>query len=140
VRFENETYGTNETDGTVAHLSHKSHSSHRSHSLVVTAYPFALRRALLNVLVNALQFAPKGSEVEIALSASQGGRVIIEVRDRGPGIPPEQRKRIFDMFVTTRPEGTGLGLFLARTAIQRCGGGIEALPRLGGGTIIRVTL
>ena len=109
------------------------------HSFYVTVYPFALRRALLNVLVNALQFAPKGSEVEIALGAAHG-RITIEVRDRGPGIPAEQRERIFEMFVTTRPEGTGLGLFLARTAIQRCGGTIEALPRPGGGTIIRITL
>ena len=104
-----------------------------------TAFPFALRRALLNVLVNALQFAPRGSEVEIALNAAHG-RVVIEVRDRGPGIPADQRKRVFEMFVTTRPEGTGLGLFLARTSLRRCGGDIEALPRPGGGTIIRISL
>ena len=105
----------------------------------VAAFPFALRRALLNVLVNALQFAPRGSEVEVATAAAHG-RAVIEVRDRGPGIPAEQRARIFEMFVTTRPEGTGLGLFLARTAIRRCGGDIEALPRPGGGTIIRISL
>ncbi|MCL1921276.1 MAG: HAMP domain-containing histidine kinase [Kiritimatiellaeota bacterium] len=105
----------------------------------VAAFPFALRRALLNVLVNALQFAPKGSEVEVALFAAHG-RAVIEVRDRGPGIPAGQRARIFEMFVTTRPEGTGLGLFLARTAIRRCGGDIEALARPGGGTIIRISL
>jgi signal transduction histidine kinase len=58
----------------------------------------------------------------------------------GPGIPPQMRKRIFDLFVTTRPEGTGLGLFLARTAIQRCNGTIEALAREGGGTCFRITL
>ena len=108
-------------------------------TLLVAVFPFALRRALLNVLVNALQFAPKGSEVEIALHTANG-RVIAEVRDRGPGIPAEQRARIFEMFVTTRPEGTGLGLFLARTAIRRCGGEIEALARHGGGTVIRISL
>ena len=106
---------------------------------LVAAFPFALRRALLNVLVNALQFAPKDSEVEIALHAAHG-RVTLDVRDRGPGILPEQRARMFEMFVTTRPEGTGLGLFLARTAIRRCGGEIEALARPDGGTIIRITL
>ena len=108
-------------------------------TLLVAVFPFALRRALLNVLVNALQFAPKGSEVEIALHTANG-RVVAEVRDRGPGIPAEQRARIFEMFVTTRPEGTGLGLFLARTAIRRCGGEIEALARHGGGTVIRISL
>lgn len=103
------------------------------------AFPFALRRALLNVLMNAVQFAPKGSEVTVALSA-RNAAVAIDVLDRGPGIPPELRKRVFDMFVTGRPEGTGLGLFLARTAIRRCGGEIEALARPGGGAHFRMLL
>jgi signal transduction histidine kinase len=103
------------------------------------AFPFALRRAFLNVLVNALQFAPKGSVVEVVVR-EKDGNLITDILDRGPGIPPQQCKKIFDLFVTTRPEGTGLGLFLARTAIQRCNGTIEALPREGGGTCIRIAL
>lgn len=103
------------------------------------AFPFALRRALLNVLMNAVQFAPKGSEITLTL-AHQGTSVVIDVLDRGPGIPPAKRERIFDMFVTGRPEGTGLGLFLARTAIRRCGGDIQALVREGGGADIRISL
>ena len=104
-----------------------------------TAFPFALRRALLNVLMNAIQFAPKGSEITVALSL-HGGHVVTDVLDRGPGIPPEKREKIFEMFVTGRPEGTGLGLFLARTAIRRCGGDIQALARDGGGADIRLIL
>lgn len=103
------------------------------------AYPFAIRRAFLNVLVNALQFAPKGSLVDVVVS-QRDSVLVTDVLDRGPGIPVQQRKTIFDLFVTTRPEGTGLGLFLARTAIQRCKGTIEALPREGGGTCIRIVL
>lgn len=103
------------------------------------AYPFAIRRAFLNVLVNALQFAPKGSAVDVNV-AQRDSVLITDILDRGPGIPEPQRKKIFDLFVTTRPEGTGLGLFLARTAIQRCNGTIEALPREGGGTCIRIVL
>lgn len=102
-------------------------------------FPFALRRALLNVLMNAVHFAPKGSEITVALSR-HGAAVAIDVLDRGPGIPDELRKRVFDMFVTGRPEGTGLGLFLARTAIRRCGGDVAALARPGGGAHIRITL
>ena len=104
-----------------------------------TAFPFALRRALLNVLMNAVQFAPKGSEITVTL-AHCGGCVVTDVLDRGPGIPPEKREKIFEMFVTGRPEGTGLGLFLARTAIRRCGGDIQALARDGGGADIRLIL
>jgi signal transduction histidine kinase len=105
-----------------------------------SAFPFALRRAFLNVLMNAIQFAPKGSEITVSL-ALQKGRVVIDVLDRGPGIPPAMREKVFEMFVTGRPEGTGLGLFLARTAIRRCGGDIHAHPRADGeGTDIRITL
>jgi signal transduction histidine kinase len=104
-----------------------------------SAFPFALRRALLNVLMNAIQFAPKHSEITVTLAHS-GAVVFMDVLDRGPGIPAEMRKRVFDMFVTGRPEGTGLGLFLARTAIRRCGGDIQALARPAGGADIRITL
>jgi len=103
------------------------------------AFPFALRRAFLNVLMNAIQFAPKGSEITVAL-AQRNARIVADVLDRGPGIPPEMREKVFEMFVTGRPEGTGLGLFLARTAIRRCGGDIHALPREGSGTDIRIEL
>lgn len=105
----------------------------------VLASPFALRRALLNVLLNAIQFSPARTRVEIDARVA-GDRVELDIQDRGPGIPAAERRRIFEMFVTTRPGGTGLGLFLARTAIRKCGGGIVALPREGGGTVIRIAL
>lgn len=103
------------------------------------AFPFALRRALLNILMNAVQFAPKGSEITVTL-AHRNNRIITDVLDRGPGIPAGKRQEIFGMFVTGRPEGTGLGLFLARTAIRRCNGDVQAFPRDGGGADLRITL
>ena len=103
------------------------------------AFPFALRRALLNVLMNAIHFAPRGSEITVRLSRS-GTSVLTDVLDRGPGIPANMRKKVFEMFVTGRPEGTGLGLFLARTAIRRCGGDIQAHARSGGGADLRIIL
>lgn len=107
--------------------------------LGVRAAPFALRRALLNVLTNAVQFSPRGGTVEVAC-AVQRSSVQIDIADRGPGVPPHDRERIFDMFVSSRPEGTGLGLFLARTALRKCGGDIIARPREDGGSIFRITL
>ncbi len=103
------------------------------------AHPFALRRALLNVLMNAIQFAPRGSAINVVI-AERDGQVVTDILDRGPGIPPGQRESVFEMFTTARPEGTGLGLFLARTAIRRCGGDIRALGREGGGADIRISL
>jgi len=105
----------------------------------VLASPFALRRALLNVLLNAVQFSPPQGHIEVVARLA-GRHVELDVCDRGPGIPAATRRRVFEMFVTTRPGGTGLGLFLARTAIRKCGGEIAALERPGGGTIIRITL
>jgi signal transduction histidine kinase len=103
------------------------------------AAPFALRRALINILLNAIQFSPRGSQIEVGIR-TDGDRVTLDVLDRGPGIAPRDRHRVFDMFVTSRPEGTGLGLFLARTAVHKCGGEIAALGREGGGTVMRVVL
>jgi two-component system, NtrC family, sensor histidine kinase HydH len=103
------------------------------------ATPVALRRALINIVLNAIQFSPRGGLIELDVRAT-GGQVTLDVLDRGPGIAPRDRGRVFDMFVTSRPEGTGLGLFLARTAVRRCGGEIVALGREGGGTIMRITL
>lgn len=105
----------------------------------VAASPFALRRALLNVVLNALQFSPARGAIEV--DARVAGRwVELDIMDRGPGIPTAERRRVFEMFVTTRPGGTGLGLFLARTAVRKCGGDIAALERPGGGTIVRIRL
>jgi two-component system sensor histidine kinase KdpD len=72
-------------------------------------------------------------------------RLRIEVRDRGPGIPEDERRRIFDMFYSVSRgdrgrEGTGLGLAICRGMIGAHGGEVEALPNPGGGTILRIIL
>ncbi len=107
--------------------------------LTILAQAAPLRRALLNVLSNAIVFSPP--EGEIALQARREGHwAVLDVLDRGPGIPPGERERVFEMFVTSRPEGTGLGLFLARTALAVSDGTIEALSREGGGSCLRIRL
>ena len=105
----------------------------------VSAFTFALRRALLNVLMNAIQFAPEGSEITATIE-ERGRHIVLDVLDRGPGIPPAEREKVFEMFFSGRPGGTGLGLFLARTAVRRCGGDIQVLTREGGGADLRITL
>jgi two-component system sensor histidine kinase KdpD len=82
--------------------------------------------------------------VEVALVSGEG-TVCIEVGDEGPGIPMDERERIFDMFFSvTRgdraPKGTGLGLSICRGMLGAHGGSVEALPREGGGTVLRVIL
>lgn len=107
--------------------------------LRVRAHAAPLRRALLNVLSNAIAFSPRGGQVELRAYPVRGEGVA-EVLDQGPGIPEADRERIFEMFVTTRPGGTGLGLFLARTALAASNGRIEALGREGGGACLRIRL
>ena len=91
------------------------------------------------MITNAEQFSKSGGTVLIRLSCG-GGRAAVEVLDEGPGIPPEIGERIFDMFVSTRPGGIGLGLFLAKTAVEQCGGAIHARNRPEGGACFTLTL
>lgn len=88
--------------------------------------PFVFKRALLNVIMNAIHFSPPKGRILIT-AERVGNRVVLDISDEGPGVPPKQRKEIFNLFVTGRPEGTGLGLFLAKTAIQRCQGEIAVI-------------
>jgi signal transduction histidine kinase len=104
----------------------------------VRAHPDLLPRALVLVAENALDFSD-GSEVVID-AAWDDGAVQLEVSDRGPGIPPDQRDRIFELFTqaegtTERShEGLGIGLYLARRIMDAHGGRLEVHDREGGGT------
>jgi signal transduction histidine kinase len=108
-------------------------------AVVVLAHEAALSRALMNIITNAEQFAPPGSTVEIAV-ARDGRHVAVHVLDRGPGVPAHDRARIFEMFWSGRPDGTGLGLFLARAAIEKSGGTLSVANRPDGGADFCVRL
>ena len=68
------------------------------------------------------------------------GRVVISVRDRGKGIPPELSEKVFDPFFTDKVYGSGVGLSLSRRFVEAAGGTLTLLQRRGGGTEARVTL
>lgn len=106
----------------------------------VLAYETSVRRALINVLTNAEQFAPAKTAVQVRLH-TEANYAIVDIADRGPGIPKTKRKQVFDMFVTGRPEGTGLGLFFAKAAVERSGGSIAVIDnKPAPGTCIRIFL
>jgi len=94
---------------------------------------------LLNLLENALRFAPPGSEILVGAHASSGGPDEIELRvsDHGPGVPAEARDRIFEEFQSaeTRPDrtGTGLGLAIVRALVVAHGGSVRYEDTPGGG-------
>ena len=109
--------------------------------LEVMGFGVALKRAVINVLTNAKQASLQGATVHVR-TAKAGAYADIEVRDEGPGIPRSDLKRIFGMFVSGRPEGVGLGLSLAKAAVESCGGTISAgnAPAGGARFVIRLPL
>jgi heavy metal sensor kinase len=111
----------------------------------VTGDPPLIRHALMNLIHNAIKYTPKGGTITVKVNAT-GGRAMIEVRDTGPGIPAAHRDRIFDRFYrvdTSRSReegGVGLGLAIARWAVEANGGQIELASDQSRGSLFRVVL
>lgn len=103
-------------------------------------------QVLANLLSNALKFSPERARVELVASDRGEDAVRFEVRDRGPGVAPEHRARIFDRFQqadgsdTRAVGGSGLGLAIAREIVRRSGGEIGVSDRDGGGAVFWVEL
>ncbi|MEP6820201.1 MAG: ATP-binding protein [bacterium] len=91
----------------------------------------ALRVALSNLLLNALQATPAGGEVTIT-QMTQGDELVIYVQDGGPGIPDDLRQRVWEPFFTTKQRGTGLGLAIVRKRMQEAGGTARLVARANG--------
>jgi two-component system sensor histidine kinase ChvG len=113
---------------------------------VVRASTIRVVQALENVLVNARSVAPPGSRVEVSVRTA-GSECLVEVADRGPGIPSAHLERVFERFFTYRPassagtsEHAGLGLAIARSIVQGYGGTIAARNREGGGAVFEIRL
>jgi len=109
----------------------------------VTADVGLIRRALQNLLGNALRYTPSGGDVRMAVSSSPGG-VRVTVTDAGPGIAPEFHLRIFDKFGQVEDPnnrtGTGLGLTFCKLAIEAHGGRIGVESEVGQGSTFWFTL
>jgi len=99
-----------------------------------------------NLLSNAIKFSPDGKIIRMAAAAQSGDRVVIEVRDAGPGLTEEEREQVFDAFFRGRREpsqrikGTGLGLSIVKEYVSAHGGTVEARNLEGGGACFRVSL
>ncbi len=91
----------------------------------------ALRVALSNLLLNALQATPAGGEVTIT-QLTEGDDLVIYVQDGGPGIPDDLRQRVWEPFFTTKQRGTGLGLAIVRKRMQEAGGIARLTARVNG--------
>ena len=99
--------------------------------------PQRLRSVMENLINNALESGQ--GEVEVRCGA-QRQRAEVSVLDRGAGIPPEIRAKVFDPFFTSKTKGSGIGLAVARRFVEAAGGELELADREGGGTVARVLL
>jgi signal transduction histidine kinase len=113
------------------------------HLPVVKADGNVLKQILLNIIMNALQaMEENGGSLMVESSTPNDKEVCIVISDTGPGIPPETLAQIFEPYFTTKKpgEGTGLGLFVTRTLVEKLGGNITASSTLGEGTTFSVTM
>jgi len=116
-----------------------------SEALAVNADPERISQVLRNLLVNAVNYTPSGSQVTVR-TLQRNGHAEVHVADNGPGIPPEDLPHIFDRFYRVDKSrsrstgGTGLGLTIARSLVEAHGGSIEARSKKGKGAEFVVTL
>jgi signal transduction histidine kinase len=98
-----------------------------------------LRQALLNLVQNACQAMPAGGLVRLAARVENQG-LCLEVADEGVGIAPEDIERMFALYYTTRPEGTGIGLSVVYRIVQMHDGTIDVRSEIGKGTTMTIRL
>jgi K+-sensing histidine kinase KdpD len=109
---------------------------------LISADPLLLEQVLVNLLENAAKHTPGGTAVDLAARADDGA-VVVEVADRGPGLPPGEAGRLFDQFFRgkeARGAGAGLGLAICRGVVEAHGGTLTASNRPGGGALFAVRL
>jgi signal transduction histidine kinase len=94
-----------------------------------------IEQVLLALMSNAIEAMPRGGRLAVTARRDEGGRQLrIVVADTGPGIPPDQLPKLFDLFVTGKPSGTGLGLAFAKKIVELHGGKIAAESELALGS------
>ncbi len=98
-----------------------------------------VKQALLNLVLNGCQAMPSGGELKVT-PRSTLNRVELEIADQGVGIPPDTRQRIFSLYYTTKPGGTGIGLAMASRIIQLHNGSIDFSSEVNRGTTFRISL
>jgi signal transduction histidine kinase len=111
--------------------------------LVVDVHKGQLQQVLLNLLINSTQAMPEGGEITLACQVEERGstRIVhIDITDTGRGVPEALREKIFDSFLSGRPDGTGLGLAIAKRILLSHHGDITLLTTAPTGTTMRLTL
>jgi signal transduction histidine kinase len=106
---------------------------------VVMADREMMRRAILNLVLNAVDAMPRGGDVVVTSYERHGG-LELEIADSGPGLPENDLPRLFDPFFTTKPTGTGLGLSIVHRIVEAHGGRLTAMNCPEGGAAFTIEL
>lgn len=115
-------------------------------SLYVRSDRLFLRQAVINVLHNAVKFTPSGGAIVLTVARGEDSKAVLSITDNGPGIPVEHRALVFDRFYRVDParsgenKGAGLGLSIARWAVQSHDGEITLLNAPDGGCMFCIRL
>jgi signal transduction histidine kinase len=107
--------------------------------LAIEADEQLLRQVLFNLLLNAIQAVSEGGQIKIEVRRASATEALLEIRDDGHGVPPENRQEIFKPYFTTHQKGTGLGLAVVSQIVLAHGWEIACLPNEPKGTIFRLT-
>jgi signal transduction histidine kinase len=107
--------------------------------LAVEADEQLLRQVLFNLLLNAIQAAGENGKIQAVVSRAGTGEAVLEVRDDGPGVPPENRREIFKPYFTTHQKGTGLGLAVVQQIVLAHGWEIVCLGNEPRGAVFKIT-
>ena len=114
--------------------------------IFVECDPDMLRQGIMNMLHNAIKYTPREGSIRLSVKAASAAEAAIEIQDAGPGIAAQHRERIFDRFYrvdegrSRDSGGVGLGLAIARCAIETNGGRIELESEAGKGSLFRIVL
>ncbi len=98
-----------------------------------------LRQVLFNLLLNSIQAVNGAGEIQVVTGRQSATEAFLEIRDNGPGVPPERRQEIFKPYFTTHQKGTGLGLAVVQQIVLAHGWEIECLPNEPKGAVFRIT-
>jgi signal transduction histidine kinase len=118
----------------------------REPPILVWADRNKINQVLMNLIGNAIKFTPARGRVEVSASRNGKESVRVSVSDSGPGIPPDEKEKIFAKFYQiaevggTKPKGTGLGLAICRALVELHGGTIWVEPEPSGGSAFCFTL
>lgn len=134
----------------VAHLDRRAAEHHISvhlddAALMAVMNARLIQRVIINIMNNAIQYTPKGSNIELS-GVQKANTVQISVTDDGPGIPDDAKKHLFDLFYTAGQgkadcqRGLGLGLHLCQSIVAMHGGKIDVLDHMPTGTTFQFTL